>query len=256
MKLGKWNPVAYSFLYFLALCPLMAKKRRKHQLEKEEKEYKSPEFDKREFMHTEINVAKATIYGALLAIPFGVLAFLLTPSIKTAGGLLLGLAGLVVVYFLPGILNVDTTSFKITHWLSPISSYFFLFLAVWILLFNPPFSDQAPPDIVEVRVNWDGTENYTMVVASEFSGNIVAIPSTANLTLTIRANVTDNTELFVDSVQISIDGGTYMTMNQLLTDGKEFEFVLVNAHPGATLRIRANDSGGLANEYSFDLTTI
>jgi len=235
----------------------MAKKRRKHQIEKEEKEYKAPEFDKREFMGTEINVAKATVLGALLAIPFGALAFLLTPSIQTGGGFLLGLAGLVAVYFLPGFLKVDTTSFKITHWLSPISSYFFLFLAVWILMFNPPFSDQAPPDIGDVSVNWDGTANYTMAEASEFTGNnFVAIPPTANLTLTIRANVTDNVELVVASVQISMDQVNWIQMNQLSYGSETFEYVLNDPHSGTTISIRANDPGGRTNEYSFDLTTI
>ncbi len=232
----------------------MAKKRRKQQLEKEEKEYKPPEFDKKEFMETEINVAKGTIYAAILAILMGIGAFLLMPYIGAGGGLLVGITGIGVMYFLFVLLRLDTTSYKILHWLGPIYSYFFLFLAVWVLLCNPPFSDQAAPDIMDVRVNWDGTDNYTKVVASEFVGNIVAIPSTTNLTLTVRANITDNVELVVNSVEIRAGQGDFQPMMQDPADAHIFEFTLENAITGMLLTIRANDVNGHRGEYVCDLT--
>ena len=234
----------------------MAKKRRKHQIEKEEKEYKSPEFDRKEFMETEVNVAKATIYAAILAILMGTGAFLLMPFIGTGGGLFVGITGIGVLYFLFVLLRLDTTSFKIMHWLGPISSYFFLFLAVWVLLCNPPFSDQAAPDILDVRVNWDGTDNYTKVVANEFVGNIVAIPSTTNLTLTVRANITDNVELVVNSVEIRTGQGDFQPMVQDPANSHIFEFTLDNAHAGMQLTIQANDVNGHRGGYVFDLTAI
>ncbi len=232
----------------------MAKKRRKQQREKEEKEYKPPEFDKKEFMETEVNVAKGTILAAILAIPMGLGAYFLMPYIGAGGGLLVGLAGIGVMYFMFVLVRLDTTSYKVTSWLGPISSYFFLFLAIWVLLCNPPFSDQAAPDIMEVRVNWDGTDNYTKVVASEFAGNIVAIPSTANLTLTIRANITDNMALVVNSVEIKTTGqGEYQTMVQDPANAHIFEFILDNVHTGTQLTIQASDVSGHRGEYVFDL---
>jgi hypothetical protein len=228
----------------------MAKKRRKHQIEKEEKEYKPPEFDKKEFMETEINVAKGTILAALLAIPLGVVAFLVMP-ISVAGGLLVGLTGMGVVYFVLTILRVGAHSYRITHWLGVISSYFFLFLAVWILLCNPPFSDQAGPDIRNVQVSWGGTENYTTVIETEM-GYVVDIPS-SGLNLTIRARVTDNVQLVVDSVRISVDSNNRTLMTQNETIDYIFEYELRNAPDSATLTISARDVNGRENSFEFDL---
>lgn len=228
----------------------MAKKRRKHQIEKEEKEYKPPEFDKKEFMETEINVAKGTILAALLAIPMGIVAFLVMP-LSVAGGLLVGLTGIGVVYFVLTLLRVGVHSYKITHWLGVISSYFFLFLAVWILLCNPPFSDQAGPDIRNVEVSWGGTENYTTVTGTEI-GYVMDIPS-SGVNLTIRARVTDNVQLVVDSVRISVNDNNPVSMNQNETTDYIFEYELPNAQDGTVLTISARDVNGKVNDFEFTL---
>ncbi len=229
----------------------MAKKRRKHQIEKEEKEYKPPEFDKKGFMETEINVAKGTIFAVLIAIPMGIAAFLIMPLSVTVG-LLLGFAGIGVVYFVLTILRVEIGSYKITHWLGVMSSYFFLFLAIWILLCNPPFSDQAGPDIKDIRIMLGNDNNYTHVVSTE-TGNTITIP-TPMVNITVWANITDNVELYVSSVTIVDENDiSYIISN----DGQEEEYIFksdtITTQSGTIFTIRARDIHDIENEFSFTL---
>lgn len=221
----------------------MAKKRRTQELEKEEKEYKPPEFDKKEFMETEINVAKGTIYSIILSVLFGILAFVIMPYTGTAGGLLLGAVGIGLLWIFLPIFKVEIESFKIMHWLGIIGSYFFLFLAIWVLLCNPPFSDRAPPDIRGVQITWEG--GYWNV-----TGSTADIPDGANIT--IRANVTDNVELAVGSVRLSLGSAESQQMSQL--PGYIFEYYIETASVGTTITIYASDSKGNSQAISFDLT--
>lgn len=233
----------------------MAKKRRKHQIEKEEKEYKPPEFDKKEFMETEINVAKGTILAALLAIPMGIVAFLVMP-LSVAGGLLVGLTGIGVVYFVLTLLRVGVHSYKITHWLGVISSYFFLFLAVWILLCNPPFSDQAGPDIRNVRVNWDGSNNYTEVSWAEDVGYYIDITTTGSINLSVRAEITDNeNKLRVSSVELRTSDGNNSMRNNTEEEYFTFEAILNNVNIDATqiMTIYAEDVHQHESTFEFVL---
>jgi hypothetical protein len=228
----------------------MAKKRRKQEQEKVEKEYKPPSFDRRGFMETEIDVAKGTIIAVIISVPMAVVAFFVM-DFSVAAGLLIGLVGIGLIWFLLPILGIEVTRFKITHWLGVISSYFFLFLAIWVILCNPPFSDRAAPDIKDVGVDWDGTENYTLVSLLE-AGNTVEIPSSVNLT--IRTNITDNVQLNVNTVTISIDGATPVAMsNQGQAEAYTFIYLLNNAQEGSTIVIFARDTGGRANSFSFAL---
>ena len=222
----------------------MAKKRRAQEQEKEEKEYKPPEFDKKEFMKTEINVAKGTIYSIILSVLFGVLAFVVMPYAGAAVGLLLGVVGIGLLWIFLPMMKVDIESFKIMHWLGIIGSYFFLFLAIWVLLCNPPFSDRAPPDIKNIQISWEG--GYVNV-----TGETASIPNGANIT--IRANVTDNVELAIGSVRLSLGSAESQPMSQ--QPDYVFEYYLENAGAGTTITIYASDSKGNSQVVSFDLTS-
>jgi hypothetical protein len=222
----------------------MAKKRRTQELEKEEKEYKPPEFDKKEFMETEINVAKGTIYSIILSVLFGVLAFIIMPYTGTAGGLILGAVGIGLLWVLLPILKVEIESYKPMHWLGIIGSYFFLFLAIWVLLCNPPFSDSAPPDIRDVQIYWEG--GYVNV-----TGQTADIPDGANLS--IRANVTDNVGVAIGSVRLSLGSAESQQMSQQ-PDSYIFEYYVENAGVGTTVTIYASDSKENSQTMSFDLT--
>lgn len=220
----------------------MAKKRRKHEEKKEEKEYKPPEFDRKEFMETEINVAKGTIYAVLLSIPLAALGFLVLPIVGTAGGLMVVLGGVGLLWFLLPLLGIEIIEFKPMHWLGVISSYVFMFLAIWVLLCNPPFSDQAAPDINNLQVSWDGGVAFLNQTGS------VDIPQGANVT--IKARVTDNVRIQAGSVTITLGTGTPINMTSMEDNVYEYEIVGTQAAMWAV--IAAADVNGHHSEFRVD----
>ena len=219
----------------------MAKKRKKQEELKAEKDWKAPEFDRAEYMRSEINVAKGTIFAAILAIPMAMVAMFTVPVGGAGGGFLIGLAGISFLWFILPLFKVDVRAFKITHWLGAISTYFFLFLAVWVMLCNPPFNDFASPSITGVEVSWDDGENWLQVNASETGGMVISMPedATANLTMIVHAQVTDNQDLNVNSVMIDYGDGPIQ-----MTAGSEHYFTteVPNPEPLMSLTITASDT--------------
>lgn len=183
----------------------MAKKRKKQEELKAEKDYKPPKFDKEEYMRTEINVAKGTIYAAIIAIPMAAVAIFTLPVGGAGGGLLIGLAGISLMWFLLPLLKVNINEFKVTHWLGAISTYFFLFLAIWVMLCNPPFNDFASPAITNLEVSWDGGE-WEPINVTDAGGKVFYMSVNAT-NMSIRAIVTDNSDLDASSVMIDYGAG-------------------------------------------------
>ena len=232
---------------------IMAKKRKKQEELKAEKDYKPPKFDKEEYMRTEINVAKGTVYAAVMAIPMAVVAMFTLPVGGVGGGLLIGLAGISLMWFLLPLLKVDINSFKITHWLGAISTYFFLFLAIWVMLCNPPFNDFASPAITDLEVSWDGGDNWQSVNATETGSMVISMPenATVNLTMFIRAHVTDNSDLDESSVMIDYGAGPIQ-----MTAGADDYFTLEVPNPVElmSLTITASDvKGNDPTSYTFSI---
>ena len=219
----------------------MAKKRKKQEELKAEKDYKPPKFDKEEYMRTEINVAKGTIYAAIMAIPMAAVAMFILPVGGAGGGLLIGLAGISLMWILLPLLKVDIKAFKITHWLGAISTYFFLFLAIWVMLCNPPFNDFASPAITGVEVSWDEGTSWHAVNYTESGSREISMPTnlTTNLTMTVRAQVTDNAALNTGSVMIDYGTGPVQ-----MTAGADDYFTSPVPNPVAlmSLTMSANDT--------------
>ena len=229
----------------------MAKKRKKQEELKAEKDYKPPKFDKEEYMRIEINVAKGTVYAALMAIPMAAVAMYTLPVGGAGGGLLIGLAGISLMWFLLPLLKVNIKEFKVTHWLGAISTYFFLFLAIWVMLCNPPFNDFASPAITNLEVSWDGGE-WEPIDTSNGS-RIFHIPAnaTGNLTMTVRAIVTDNDDLNANNVTIQIGAETPIVMTHT---ADSFQYDVPDPAIPMHFKITAYDSNG--NDpitYDFDL---
>ena len=109
--------------------------------------FKFPEFDEKEYLRGEIRDAKAIISSALVAIPMAACAAMITGSFHPTLGIVVGLAGFGVIYFLFKMLFKDMTGFKAKHWLMTMGGYFLTFLALWILMINPPFMDLTGPVI-------------------------------------------------------------------------------------------------------------
>jgi hypothetical protein len=227
----------------------MAKKRRKQEEKKEEREYKPPEFDRLDYLRTEVGTSKATMIAAAFAIPMALAAMFIVPVGGVAAGFMAGITGIAFIYILLPIVKIDVKPFKWTHWAGVMSTYFLVFLAVWVVLCNPPFNDFASPEFRDVRVSWDGGSTWANV--SVTSGSFgVKVP--ANVTsLIIRAQVTDNVELNVNSVMISRGTQSPALMAQT-SNSIIFESSSTVAQFDV-FTITASDTNGQSASYKFDI---
>ncbi|MFH0815254.1 MAG: hypothetical protein V1934_00330 [Methanobacteriota archaeon] len=115
--------------------------------EEEAPVFKYPEFDEKQYLREEMRDSKAIIASALVALPMAAVAAMITASFSPTAGIVMGLAGFAVIYYIFIFLFKDLSGFKIKHWLMSIGGYFLTFLALWILFINPPFMDLSGPVI-------------------------------------------------------------------------------------------------------------
>ena len=233
----------------------MAKKRKRMEEKKEEREYKSPEFDRREYVKTEVGISKATILSAIFSIPMGLAAMFIMPVGGFGSGLMAGIAGIGILWFLLPLMNLDTKAFKPMNWAGIFSTYFMVFLAVWVISCNPPFNDFASPNVHGIQVGYAGSNNTTTWVgltASETGGSPYAKIVGSNITLTIQANVTDNGELNPDTVTIRVNR-VNVTIPMEVQKGHVFKATIDNVLAGDSMVILAEDMNGNKVEYKFDI---
>ena len=231
----------------------MAKKRKKGKEEEEEYEFRPPEFDEKEFIQKEIRDSKAVIITVIYAIGFSVLAGVISSLNHDLIGLsfIVVVVGILTLKPIYDLLGIDTKSFQKRNWAANIATFFFTFLAIWILLMNTPFADFSNPVVSKVIV-WTGddagleytfneeTSTYSWVqVNSTHPATIVA---GSNQTVNITAKVADNGKL--NSVQIKVQAsGSYVDMTRTSVDDR-YEMKVVAAHMDAVFFISAVDSAG------------
>jgi hypothetical protein len=121
----------------------MAKKRRKE----EEEEFQLPEFNETEFLRKEITSAKMILLVALLAIVAAVISYFLTLAGIAIVAFFAGLALVLLLKYIPEMFGVDTSKLERKDWFGYGSTYFFAWLAIWVLVMNVPFSDVTPPGL-------------------------------------------------------------------------------------------------------------
>src|SRR2546426_1806026 len=119
-------------------------------------DWKPPEFDEVEFMHKEMRAAKATILVVLWTVPSALLSFGLTVAGAPIVAFFAGIGMMFLVKWIFPILKVDISQYKRKDWLGHGATFFFSWLAFWILLLNPPFADLTAPTFLSVTVNGVG----------------------------------------------------------------------------------------------------
>jgi hypothetical protein len=209
----------------------MAKKRKKGKPEPEDYEFRPPDFDEKEFLQKEIRDSRTALTTIIYAICFGIVAGLISMMGANLApvAFLVGIAGIVTLKYFYSIVKVDTSELKKRNWAGNIGTYFFTFLAIWVLMLNMPFSDHAPPSVDKVIV-WvdDGTNVYGKEYRlSEASGTYLwaalnathdpVIHANSSYRINITAKVTDNGEL--RSVEIAV-GSVASGYNAMVSEGK------------------------------------
>lgn len=126
----------------------MAKRRRKD--DEEDEEFKLPEFKEEEFLRKEILSAKVMMVTVLLAIAGAVVSYLLTLGGVVVVAFFAGLSLLFLLRYIVKFFGIDSSKFERKDWLGHWMTYFFAWLAIWILLLNVPFSDVTQPSLTVI----------------------------------------------------------------------------------------------------------
>ncbi|MCX6650575.1 MAG: hypothetical protein NT131_02810 [Methanomassiliicoccales archaeon] len=190
----------------------MAQKKKKEPEVKEEYNFIPPDFNEREFLEKDLTVTKTVLITAALAVLFGIVAYL-TTDITFAIGLLIIIAGAVVLKNIIRIMPLDISTVENKTWLGNGVLFFFLALGIWILLLNPPFGDTINPEISDMQV-WNGNAQLTKPFNS--------VPE--DQAITFNATVTDNGALSL--VQFTISGSGGNTWN--MTEGSNGRYEIVH----------------------------
>lgn len=120
--------------------------------EKEDYEFVPPDFDEDAFIHKEMVSFKTTSTLIIMGIAVAVLSWLLFAPVGGADagwylGLLLVAASFAVLKPLYKALHFDISHYGRREWLGTGFLLFFTWLAFFMILLNPPFSDHAPPTV-------------------------------------------------------------------------------------------------------------
>ncbi|MCD6512873.1 MAG: hypothetical protein J7K61_04655 [Thermoplasmata archaeon] len=157
----------------------------------EEKEIKLPEFDEEEFRKREYRKAMTAFISFIFGIVIAVISVIVwTNSDSSIAWPITFLFALASIGFLAKVLQflkIDIKSFSKKEWAGSIAFYFFTWLALFILLINPPFYDASPPVI-----------------------DVVMLPEIQEIgqNASVIARITDNVE--VKKVMINVSGNEYV----------------------------------------------
>ena len=240
----------------------MAKKRKKDKKQEEEDyEFTPPDFNEREFLEKELKEGRAAIITVGIAVLFGVVAAVVTASAPdwAVVAFAIGVAGIFLLKYTYGILNVDISGFTKKNWAGTIVTYFFTFLAIWVLLINTPFADLAEPSIDDATIwvsdgttwkgiDYDESTNKWIPKGNDTLEDI--IHTSSNYTINITARIADTGGLA--SARISISSPDDYVLLAKGGSGK-FEYTIhgddLTGHSVLIFYIHAEDKNG--NEKTF-----
>lgn len=242
----------------------MAKKRKKDKEPQEDYQFVPPDFDEKEFLRKEMRDIRTALLTIVFAVVFGAVAGIIaiaSPDFALVG-LIIVIAGMVALPTIYRFLRVDTSAFQKKNWAGNFGTFFFTFLAIWVMLMNPPFADHAKPTIEEIVVWIDadgvmtGLEyryleaiNRNAWVEVNKTTEAASIQIDADDTINVTAKVADNGKLALAEIAIGSSGGPYFPMVKKEDSRYEFE-VLGNFTGSWYIFMRAVDEAGNERELS------
>lgn len=203
----------------------MAKKRKK---EKEEGyEFKMPEFDEEEYLRKEVRDAKTLSVTFVYAALIGIASFSLT-FVDVALAALVGFIAVVFLRHIYPLIGVDSALLEKKQWAGNIIMYLFTWLAIWILLCNPPFSDFASPTIKDDGIYFGESGNWTRL--NNTNKNLL----TSGMNVSINVTIVDNVDVDVDTIRIIIERNEVeIESGSMISMGKnKFVFVVSDVSNG------------------------
>jgi hypothetical protein len=208
----------------------MAKKR-KRRIDKDEKYvFKMPEFDVKEFLQDELKESKVMLFTVIYAIIIAGLSLFITIYVAVVLAFIIGIISLITIKYAYRFANIEIPKPDWKKWVGYGAMFFFMWLAVWIMLCNPPFTDLTKPVVSDVRFQ---------VLSNDVWKDEPVKNITQGSTVRIVFNVSDNYKLDISSLSIAYDDrpikhkqitqidGTYQCSFKIdkITEGKH-EFVV------------------------------
>ena len=178
----------------------------------EEKDFIFPKFNEKEFIEKEIMNTKITFITLGYAVLMGFVCFILAriSSLLVPVAFILGLVAIAYLRNFYHMLNLDTSRMEKGNWIGNGMMTFFFWLAVWILLSNPPITDTASPSIDHIEIfkvdnatvekGYLVPEGEKLVEFSTYGENYVK----GGDIILMRMDIVDNYKLDKDSLTVEI----------------------------------------------------
>lgn len=231
----------------------MAHKRKKEVVE-EVYDFVPPEFDEKKFLENDIRGTKLLFVTLAFAVVCGIIAFALG-GFSVYLGLVVLIGGIVALRYLYLLVRVPKESIERKTILGNAVLFFFIFLAIWILLLNVPFSDNSNPEVRDISL-WvqDSGGNWVEKTVNGYSFLVAQQDATGVINITAR--VADNGGLSSVQILVSSSGvtGTYVNM----TDTGNHMFSLSDTYSVGDyhFHIRATDKIGHTTESDVYLISV
>jgi len=240
----------------------MAKKRRVDTVDE-----KPPEFDRAEFIRRELLDAKVSFIVIILGIVMGIISGVLFGVNAGVSAAL----GLIAMLFLPYIIRLTGIDLKkellsdekkklpeeerksefrgyIMKNIGMIGTYFLIWLSIFVLTMNAPFSDFSAPAYLDVKAKL-GDEAFVPLIGNEIK---IITNTTTGKKITLSASITDNTAVDTDSVKFTIDGREYKPVRT----GDTYEVSNIPPTSPMDVRLDASDTLGHHSSLSFRILIV
>lgn len=232
----------------------MAKRRKEKDEESDDKPFKAPKFDEKEFIRKEkINIRAtfiAFLFGSLMALVcFGFWALMGSGvGFRWTLVLLVAVANATFLRYIFERFKIDVSHFTKKNWFTNIMIYFFTWLLIMIVIVNPPFYDDESP-LVDL---------VALPEMQEPGGNI-----------TFVAKITDNVAVDYDNIVLEITdpGGNITSLSPTGFEMNNMIATFVFDNSQETLgdfeyKLAVSDSNSLTTEktgtfsYDFDVISV
>jgi hypothetical protein len=226
----------------LLLGGSMARKKRKVEKEEEEYEWVPPEFDEKAFLQKDIKGTRALIVTVLSCLGFAIIGYFVSVSVHWALGFVALFAGIILLTFIYPYVGVDRALLERKTIIGNYALFFLLFLGLWVLFLNPPFSDHTDPFIAQ-PVIWVEVDGAWTQLTDANRQTLIHAGDPVNIT----ALVTDNGQLSSVQIEVALAGqtGTFVDMTEK-GDGI-FEFTDTYSQGQYVFTINAEDAAGNTN---------
>ncbi|TLZ47061.1 MAG: hypothetical protein E6K19_00295 [Methanobacteriota archaeon] len=225
----------------------MARRKRKD----DEPDWTPPDFDEVGYMRTEIQAARVAVLTIAWAVVGAFVSYLL--SSNPAAAFVAGIAVAFGLYFVLPLIGIDIKPFKRKDWMAHGITYFFSWLAFWILLLNPPFGDFTDPTILP---QWISAGSYPAsnpppppIPCFPLTGSSIRVGTNDTILLVFRA--TDNVGLSKLTVELGT-GPSKTFLTPTLVAGRTSECKDQAIYPGGTYRATFTPAG--SSSYHVTIT--